>query len=30
MSANDWDKVIGWVSAIGLVVYFIIVMNGGI
>ena len=30
MSPNQWDKIVGWVGAIGLFVYFIIVMNGGI
>jgi hypothetical protein len=30
MSADDWDKVIAWVCAIGLGIYFLIVMNGGI
>lgn len=28
MSADDWDKVIGWVSAIGFIVYLYIVLCG--
>ena len=30
MSADQWDKVVGVVCFIGLVVYFIILLTGGV
>jgi hypothetical protein len=30
MSADQWDKIIAWVCAIGLVVYFIVAIAGGL
>ena len=29
MSADQWDRIIAWTCAIGLVVYFLIAMTGG-
>lgn len=29
MSADDWDEVVAWVGVVGLVIYFVIAMNGG-
>jgi hypothetical protein len=30
MTPDQWDKVIGVVSFVGLIIYLIIVLNGGI
>lgn len=30
MNADQWDKVIGVVSVIGLIIFWVIVMTGGV
>lgn len=30
MDKDAWDKVVGWVCAVGLVIYFIVSLFGGV